>query len=339
MRTKILAFAFACSLILVAGCGDDDSGGSVDAAAGDGDDGGDGGDGNVDAAVVVPAPQQDPNTNKWMCSDGLGGMHVCACNDGLDNDNDQATDAADVGCAGGPYVDTEVGTGACGTTQCTNCRDDDGDGKVDSADPECTGSLDNSEASYATGIPGDNSDACKQDCFFDGNSGSGNDGCEWNFKCDPLSPGANAARACPYDPNFRNCPGPQSQRCIDFCQKYTPNGCDCFGCCTVFNGTTSADVILTPQCSAGNLANTTACPRCTKVTSCNNTCDPCEFCLGRPPLMTCTPVVNDGGMPVDGGPIIGQCPANIVPCVPSPDGSSCAAGYFCLTGCCIPNIN
>ena len=35
--------------------------------------------------------------------------------------------------------------------------------------------LDNDESSFATGIPGDNMDACKQDCFFDGNSGMGDD--------------------------------------------------------------------------------------------------------------------------------------------------------------------
>ena len=60
--------------------------------------------------------------------------------------------------------------------------DFDGDGKIDLADPECVHPCDNDEGSFATGIPGDNVDACKQDCFFDGDSGMGNDGCEWNFK-------------------------------------------------------------------------------------------------------------------------------------------------------------
>src|SRR4051812_5229833 len=49
-----------------------------------------------------------------------------------------------------------------GQTQCSDGLDNDGDGKVDYADPECIGGLDNDEASYATGIPGDNVDLCKQ---------------------------------------------------------------------------------------------------------------------------------------------------------------------------------
>src|SRR5438045_3952646 len=62
---------------------------------------------------------------------------------------------------------TPLGPCVSGGTQCTNCIDDDGDGKVDWLDPECTGPLDNDESSYATGIPGDNVDPCKQDCWFD----------------------------------------------------------------------------------------------------------------------------------------------------------------------------
>src|SRR6185436_9912124 len=80
---------------------------------------------------------------------------------------------------------------------CTDGIDNDGDGKIDGADPECVGTCDNDEGTFATGISGDNIDACKQDCFFDGNSGQGDDGCEWNLKCDPANPGASATRACP----------------------------------------------------------------------------------------------------------------------------------------------
>ena len=74
-----------------------------------------------------------------------------------------------------------------GQTQCSDGIDNDGDGKIDYADPECVGPLDNDESSFATGIPGDNMDACKQDCFFDGNSGMGDDHCLWQLQCDPLS--------------------------------------------------------------------------------------------------------------------------------------------------------
>ena len=84
-------------------------------------------------------------------------------------------------------------------TQCSDGIDNDGDGLIDSADPECTGPADNDESSFATGIPGDNMDACKQDCFFDGNSGMGDDGCQWQLECDPRSTNTR----CPLQPELR----------------------------------------------------------------------------------------------------------------------------------------
>jgi hypothetical protein len=75
--------------------------------------------------------------------------------------------------------------------------DNDGDGKVDTADPECVSPCDDKEDTFATGLPGDNMDPCKQDCFFDGNSGGGKGDCAWDLKCDPKSPGGDK---CPYDP-------------------------------------------------------------------------------------------------------------------------------------------
>jgi hypothetical protein len=64
------------------------------------------------------------------------------------------------------------GAGGCA---CNNGLDDDGDGLIDAADPECVGAMDNDESSFATGMPGDNRDPKWQDCFFDGNSGAGDD--------------------------------------------------------------------------------------------------------------------------------------------------------------------
>src|SRR5262245_31900708 len=64
--------------------------------------------------------------------------------------------------------------GGISSAQCTDGIDNDGDGKVDYDDPECIGGYDNDEGSFAWGIPGDNNtDACRTDCFFDTNSGSG----------------------------------------------------------------------------------------------------------------------------------------------------------------------
>ena len=157
------------------------------------------------------------------------------------------------GAAGTTGAGGAAGAGGAGATpiscpnaapQCNDGMDNDGDGKIDSLDPECVGPCDNDEGTFATGIPGDNMDACKQDCFFDGNSGMGDDGCEWNLKCDPASPGANAAKPCPYESGFKNCPDKQSDRCIRNCQKLTPNGCDCFGCCAVSAGGQPVNVML-----------------------------------------------------------------------------------------------
>src|SRR6185295_16580865 len=108
-----------------------------------------------------------------------------------------------------------------GQTQCSDGIDNDGDGKTNYNDPECVGPLDNDEGTFATGIPGDNMDACKQDCFFDGNSGMGDDGCDWNLKCDPAN--TNPGQ-CMYDSKFNNCSAQQSQKCINNCRKLTPNG-------------------------------------------------------------------------------------------------------------------
>src|SRR3954464_11019356 len=80
---------------------------------------------------------------------------------------------------------TPTGTLLCGNhvCQCNNGIDDDGDGNVDGFDVECTGGIDDEEASFATGIPGDNRDPKWQDCFFDGNSGAGDDRCRYPTGC------------------------------------------------------------------------------------------------------------------------------------------------------------
>ena len=124
----------------------------------------------------------------------------------------------DGGGGTGGYAPIDGGKIPIGMTQCSDGIDNDGDGKIDYNDPECVGGLDNDESSYATGIPGDNVDACKQDCFFDGNSGMGDDGCDWQLKCDPLTNNPS----CPYDQAYAqshtsecSLSNSQSQTCID----------------------------------------------------------------------------------------------------------------------------
>ena len=200
---------------------------------------------------------------------------------------------------------------------CGDCIDNDGDGKVDLADPECISPCDDREDVFSTGLPGDNNDPCKQDCFFDGNSGQGDDFCEWNLKCDPLYPGGEV---CPFDPNYSNCMEDQPKGCIDYC--IMPNGCDCFGCCTVTVDGKSHDVFFGDKdCKTGNIAE---CLKCTKNEVCNNPCEPdkCEVCLGE-------------SEPPEG---CGEanCPDG-KPCTVNEMGGSddCEEGMFCSTGCCV----
>jgi hypothetical protein len=217
-----------------------------------------------------------------------------------------------------------------GGTQCTDCIDNDNDGTIDAWDVECVGPLDNDEGSFATGIPGDNSDPCKQDCFFDGNSGSGNDGCLWDLSCDPLNPGAPD---CPYDPNKQNCPGAPSQKCLDFCGKLVPNGCDCFGCCLItLPDQTQVTILLGGNCDLDQAKDPTVCKPCTQQADCFNPCEPCEYCLGKTELPPECNQQPDGGMGGAGGGGQTECPGGAQQC--SPD-VACPGGQYCQTGCCI----
>ncbi len=221
--------------------------------------------------------------------------------------------------------------GECGTTECTDCIDNDGDGKSDGFDPDCTGGADDDESSFATGIPGDNQDACKQDCFFDGNSGQGGEKCLWDLACDPLDPGANSG--CPYDETkLDNCPPPASQECIDSCIGLVPNGCDCFGCCTVTlpqGGT--RDVVIGGGCSYAQINDATACPSCTQRAECLNPCERCEYCVGKNEIPA--DCAGSGGAGGAGGEPLPSCPAGVEACTPS---KPCTGFAYCLTGCCVP---
>lgn len=234
---------------------------------------------------------------------------------------------------------------ATGGAQCSDGIDNDQDGKLDMTDGECVSPCDNDEASFATGISGDNIDACKQDCFFDGDSGQGNDGCEWNLKCDAKNPGASAARPCPYDKDYNNCPTEQSAKCVKNCGSVTPNGCDCFGCCAFPSDNKTVTVRLVGTCTRDKLGDPSACPPCTQQTACVNTCEKCEVCIGKPqlePECTVTLPPPDGGVPVQGDagtppPPTPKCGEGIISCGPGgqvADGA-CPANTYCLTGCCI----
>jgi len=230
-----------------------------------------------------------------------------------------------------------------GVTQCNDGIDNDGDGLIDLADPECTGPYDNDEGTFATGIPGDNMDACKQDCFFDGNSGMGDDGCLWQLQCDPLSQEPKCEYSASYvsqHPTTCSISSSQSQHCVDYCRPLTPNGCDCFGCCTVPG--VDHPIRLDSTCkTVADFGDATKCPACTQVTQCLNTCGHCELCLGKTtlPADCATGGGTDGGSSGDGGAHDGgtpvpQCDPGIQPCGPGLPGCPESAG--CITGCCIP---
>jgi hypothetical protein len=197
---------------------------------------------------------------------------------------------------------------------CGDCMDNDGDGKYDGADPECVSPCDDKEDTFATGLPGDNMDPCKQDCFFDGNSGGGPGDCAWNLKCDPLSPGGDV---CPYDDGFSNCPEMQSDECVMNCQ--VPNGCDCFGCCSVVVEGMQYDIFLgDADCSLDNIAN---CESCTPNDDCLDECHPelCEVCFGEELPPECEEANCEDGTPCE---------------VDDMGGSNCPPEMYCATGCC-----
>ena len=177
---------------------------------------------------------------------------------------------------GGGFI--TVGTGddgelvaLCGSMPCacSDGIDNDGDGLIDGFDSECTGPFDNDEGSFATGIPGDNRDPKWQDCFFDGNSGAGDDGCRYHTEC------LTGER----DATDRSCS--VAEACVDFCQPLTPPGCDCFGCCEVTHEGQTLHISIGDSCSMEELDDEGKCPRCTPNAACNNECGECELCFGK----------------------------------------------------------
>jgi hypothetical protein len=231
---------------------------------------------------------------------------------------------------------TAAGTFMCGShvCLCNNGIDDDGDGKIDGFDEECTGAIDDDEGSFATGLPGDNRDPKWQDCFFDGNSGAGDDRCRYPTGCltGELS---QDDKACAV-----------TEACRNNCQPRTPNGCDCFGCCSVRLGDGSqVEVALTNSCSMDKIGDADACPPCTKSTTCGNECGECELCPGKTAADLPAHCQSDPPAPP---PPATDPPASEPPPVDAPPASSCegmtacdadhpctAMTEFCSLGCCL----
>jgi hypothetical protein len=322
-----------------------DGDGSLDGEAVDsnGDGIADGVDTNGDGSADAPLPGTNSNLDAGMTSASDGGRVLITSDSGAL-----------------PFPSNDAGQILCGTgpCACSDGKDNDTDGVSDLADPECVSSWDNDEGSFATGISGDNRDDACQDCFFDGNSGSGNDGCYLPSSC--LSKG-NASSG-----HGRCDSCEQTDQCKKFCQAYTPNGCDCFGCCTVrlANGS-NVNVALGNGCNIdGN--SVTGCNTCVPNDSCINRCGKCELCPGKtvadlpaecfqsPPGSDggTTNTGNDGGTTNtgnDGGTTSGSDGGSQQPPPPPPpvytceDGAqvcgagqpACPNGYGCDFGCCV----
>ncbi len=179
---------------------------------------------------------------------------------------------------------------------CGDCQDNDGDGLTDMDDPECLGPCQNAEETFAGEIPGGNAAPCLHDCYFDQDTGSGNDDCRWDHRCDPEEP----ETGCEFDPDV-NIVGTgltcnelgvaQSQACEDFCAPLTPPGCDFFGCCELPAGTGnyvwigSEDENGDPSCDSDSLFNPERCHSCTPLGDPYfKPCGPCELCAGMTEL-------------------------------------------------------
>lgn len=189
--------------------------------------------------------------------------------------------AADSGAAGCVQVLCEGAALACG-----DCVDNDQDGLVDLDDPDCLGECQNAEDTFFGSVVDPNPGRCALDCYFDDDSGFGNDGCTWSHHCDPLSvaPGyPPSGESCAYAPEepilgasglaCETAAASQSETCLETCLPRTPKGCDCFGCCLfpdapgpVWIG--SRDAENRPTCTRDAVADETRCRPCTQVASC-----------------------------------------------------------------------
>lgn len=262
--------------------------------------------------------------------DATGGDGGGGADTGLDGGPTDMMSNADVGPqedAKSPFEVNDGGMVQCGDGPCAcdDGMDNDGDGLIDGFDPECTGPFDDDEGTFATGIPGDNKDPVWQDCFFDGNSGSGDDKCRYKTGC----------LTGELDPTNKDCE--VSMQCLEFCRPLTPNGCDCFGCCEVYDDQGMVhNVVIGGECST-DVLGTDACTECTQTDACVNECGRCELCLGKELADLPDDCFNDPNDPdmssADGGGSGGPaCEDGQTPCESSLD---CPADGYCQLGCCI----
>jgi cysteine-rich repeat protein len=322
MRTSTISLSLAASftiLLALNGCkegpavadGETNGTGSEDTGVntiGDGD--GDPGDGDGDTAGdgdgdTTGDGDGDP-TAGGECGNG-----VVEAGEGCDDGNLESGDGCSSTCGFEGPIEC-MGT----VYQCGDELDNDMDGLIDLADPECISPCDDDEASFQTDLPGQAED-CKSDCYWDADSGSGQDKCDWNLKCDPENPGAEIG--CEYDPNLgpNMCMLEMPPECLEFCVPLIPNGCDCFGCCEIEGQFVYLDGAA---CALNNLDG---CQSCTFFENCGNPCEPeiCELCFGQ----------TEEDLPEECEDP--ECSEGLASCLAPED---CPESFYCQTGCCVP---
>lgn len=224
---------------------------------------------------------------------------------------------------------------AGGNCACNNGLDDDNDGLTDGEDPECTGPYDDDERSFATGIPGGEALGCR-DCFFDANASASDDGCYYDPDCgDGPGRGPDGDNnPSSLDGSWEDACGASvfecrlSAKCISSCRDLTPNGCDCFGCCEMRMDGAKHTVLLLESCSLDRLDDEEACPPCKRNKECQNPCGMCELCPGRGVEdlpASCEEVLEPDGPGYD-------CEEWTV----CGAGRPCAEDFYCSMGCCLP---
>lgn len=311
----------------------------------------------VALALALPAACGGDSDDAGSGGSGQGGSSGTGGGGGTSGDGSAGTSGT-VGTGGGWNPDGGISTCQGHTYECGDTLDNDGDGKSDALDPDCLGPCDNTEGSYYGGIPGQNNAPCKADCYFDQDTGPGNDDCYWNHECDPLAVApdyppegldSSGKPYCMYDANAKTAgtskscaelDATQSKTCDDYCGPLTPNGCDCFGCCELPAGGgkfvyLGSMVNGQGSCDIASLSDPAKCKPCTPVKACLNGCGKCELCIGKDKLPDdCHPPDAGTDAGYDGG-VEPQCPTGKLPCG-LPGQAACPSGYYCITGCCQP---
>lgn len=216
--------------------------------------------------------------------------------------------------------------------ECADGKDNDRDGLIDGLDPECTSSVDDKEATFATRDPKQPLNDC-EDCFWDDNASSDDDGCGYPSACRSEGPAAMPGPPPMTPPGMMTCRSCEVMpRCVDSCRSHTPNGCDCFGCCEVTGADGAAvNVVLSDECSVKDVDKMNKCPPCVPNAACFNPCGRCELCFGKKQEDLPADCTDSGVADVPAH----ACDDGYRACSES---DACPEGFYCVLGCCMVTV-